>query len=187
MNRHLILVDLDRCFGCFTCEVACKQENDSPKSRLIHVETTIPTRISRNVRTYYIPRLCLHCRRPSCLIVCPVKAISKRKDGIVLVDEKKCIGCKYCVWACPYGLMQFNSEKEVAEKCTMCTQRIDNGLEPACVRNCPAKALRLSDENSIAELIQGRRVIGSNSILYALSVNGHTSAKKMKSLSHGGP
>jgi Fe-S-cluster-containing dehydrogenase component len=94
-----------------------------------------PTRLS-------VTSACNHCDEPACLKGCPVSAISKRAgDGIVLIDQEKCIGCRQCEKACPYGAPQFNEQSQKSEKCTMCVHRIDAGLTPACADTCPTAAL----------------------------------------------
>ena len=90
----------------------------------------------------FITSACNHCQDPACLKACPVNAITKRaSDGIVLIDQEKCIGCRYCIWACPYGAPQWNEGTKKVEKCTMCVDRIDKGLQPACATTCVGKAL----------------------------------------------
>jgi anaerobic dimethyl sulfoxide reductase subunit B (iron-sulfur subunit) len=83
----------------------------------------------------------MHCQNAVCTQVCPAAAITKREDGIVLIDQDKCIGCRYCSWACPYGAPQFNEEMGVMTKCNMCSDLVDKGEKPACVQACPYRAM----------------------------------------------
>jgi len=91
-------------------------------------------------KAFFVPKLCNQCEHPACVQVCPVGATYKTKDGVVLIDEKQCIGCRYCVQACPYGVRYFNEEKGVPDKCNWCYHRITKGLQPACVDACPVGA-----------------------------------------------
>jgi Fe-S-cluster-containing dehydrogenase component len=162
------LIDLGRCIGCHSCTVACKAEqNTAPVNspllfkggnpqRPLHVSYrwvvvqeggTYP-----NVWRTFVTTACNHCQTPACLNGCPVNAISKRaSDGIVLIDQEKCIGCKYCVWACPYGAPQWNEAALKVEKCTMCVERIDKGLQPACATTCVGKALAFVPDFNVAQ------------------------------------
>ena len=166
-NQYGILIDLKRCIGCHTCTFACKIENDVQPGSWIHVKTEggphmdTPEGIYPNVRMHYLPKTCNHCRRPTCLPVCPTHAIYKRKDGIVLIDKDKCMGCKLCIEACPYEAPIFNPETSIVEMCTLCSHRIDNGLEPFCVTCCPTRAMEFGDINDpnseISRLIRKKR------------------------------
>ncbi|MFQ5773647.1 MAG: 4Fe-4S dicluster domain-containing protein [Kiloniellaceae bacterium] len=113
-------------------------------------------------KAFFVPKLCNHCERPSCVQVCPTGATYKTKDGAVLIDNEYCIGCQYCVQACPYGARFFNAEKRVTEKCTWCYHRITKGLQPACVEVCPVDARIFGDLNdpdsSINAFIHDNRV-----------------------------
>jgi Fe-S-cluster-containing dehydrogenase component len=91
-------------------------------------------------KTFFVPKMCNHCSKSPCTQVCPVGATFESPDGVALVDEKYCIGCGYCVQACPYGCRYFHPEKKVADKCTLCYHRLKNGLAPACMEVCPSKA-----------------------------------------------
>ncbi len=152
-------IDLSKCIGCHACAVACKAENNTyPQTSPLIVRNGRALAVNwrwviykengtyPNPTRVFITSACNHCEEPACLKSCPVGAISKREsDGIVLIDQDKCIGCKYCVWACPYGAPQFNENTKKVEKCTFCVHRIDAGLPPACVTTCPGKALNFEE------------------------------------------
>lgn len=137
----------EKCIGCRGCEMACKNEyqtNASTRWRQVYQlneeNFALPTRM-------FISIACNHCEKPECLRVCPVGAYTKREDGIVVHDQSRCIGCKLCTMACPYGRPQFNPEKKQAEKCSLCHQRLDRGEKPACVAACIPGALELVEIN----------------------------------------
>jgi tetrathionate reductase subunit B len=98
-------------------------------------------------KAFFVPKLCNHCSNPPCVQVCPVGASFRTKDGVVLVDQDYCIGCRYCVQACPYGARTFDEALGVTDKCTWCYHRITKGLKPACVEVCPAGARVFGDLN----------------------------------------
>lgn len=161
-----MLIDLTRCIGCDACTLACKQENGTPVdvffARVLNVEVgTFP-----NVKRLYIPVLCNHCEDAPCLKACPNKAIFRRPDGIVLIDQDRCRGTGACVSACPYGNIYLKKSdswyldegteyeerfvkprlrRNVARKCTYCAHRVDQGLDPACVVACPTTARIFGD------------------------------------------
>ena len=154
MTKLGIAINLERCVGCNTCANACKMENNIPMNMLyIRVETDGVDTADGAQGTYpdlsrtYIPVACQHCDEPQCVEVCPTGASYKREDGVVLVDHSKCIGCQYCVMACPYGVRTYDTSKDkgVIEKCTMCAHLIDKGEKPACVKHCPGQARKFGD------------------------------------------
>jgi Fe-S-cluster-containing dehydrogenase component len=113
-------------------------------------------------KAFFVPKLCNQCEHPPCVQVCPVGATYKAKDGVVLIDHKYCIGCRYCVQACPYGVRFFNEEKGVSDKCNWCYHRITKDLQPACVEACPVGARVFGDRNDkqspISLFIRNNRV-----------------------------
>ena len=145
MKRYGLEIAEEKCWGCMTCEVACKQENGAPDGvKLIYVSEDGPR--LENGRWHYTFRVnrCRHCDVPPCVEVCPSGAIVKRRDGIVILDEKDCSGCGFCFEACPYRAIVFDAVENRARKCNLCYHRIDKGLLPACSDNvCLAHCIHL--------------------------------------------
>jgi len=168
-----MVIDLKRCTGCFACVMACKVEHQTPP-RVFWAKVLRSERGKYPVVTRQpIPVLCMHCKEPECEKVCPTGATKKREDGIVIVDNKICVGCRYCVVACPYGARYFvpkwtdyftgkdqpsskyaeyarkkwlaENDKGVVTKCTFCVERVEKGRKPACVDACPAEARTFGD------------------------------------------
>ncbi len=153
-------VDISKCTGCKACQVACKDKNDLPIGirwrRVFQYEggewiKQNGQMIPSNVYAYFVSSACMHCKNPVCLQVCPAGAIHQREDGIVLIDENKCIGCRYCSWACPYGAPQFNEDLGVMTKCNMCYDLVDQGEKPACVQACPYRAMDFGPLDELQE------------------------------------
>ena len=161
-----LVIDLDTCVGCQACVTSCKEWNTgghmAPLTDLdpygadadgVWFNRVHTYEHSKNGgRTVHFPRSCLHCDTPACVSVCPTGASYKRaSDGIVLVDEDKCIGCQLCSWACPYGAREFDVAVGVMKKCTLCIDRIYNenlapdDRVPACVAACPTGARHFGD------------------------------------------
>jgi anaerobic dimethyl sulfoxide reductase subunit B (iron-sulfur subunit) len=143
-------VDIEKCTGCQACQVACKDKNDLPTGirwrRVFQYEggqwvSEDGTMVPSSVYAYPVSAACMHCENAICTQVCPSGAMTKREDGIVQVDADKCIGCRYCSWACPYGAPQFNESLGVMTKCNMCADLVDKGQRPACVEACPYRAM----------------------------------------------
>lgn len=141
--------DSSRCSGCKTCQVACKDKHNLPVGilwrRVYEINSGDWTKQgnawTNNVKAYNISLSCNHCEDPICVKNCPTGAMNKRKDGIVLIDAKRCIGCKYCQWSCPYGAPQYNEVEGVMSKCTFCLDYITERKPPACVSACPMRAI----------------------------------------------
>ena len=154
------MVDTKDCVGCNACEVACKQEHNLPVGpRWIKVFSDSPREIEGRLQLRYVVTHCMHCSQPRCQDVCPVGAITKREDGIVLIDEELCNGCKDCIEACPLGVMQFDEEKGLAGKCDLCVERIDRGLQPACVAACPSQCMYFGDISHIIEQLGKQKLL----------------------------
>ncbi len=183
-HDYVYLVDTRKCIGCGACVRACAQENDVPPR---YFRTWVERyHISRGregsvdspdggmdgfrplvtaeevTKAFFFPKLCCHCTRTPCVQLCPVGASFRTLDGVVLVDEQRCIGCGYCVQACPYGSRFIHPVTHVATKCTLCYHRITRGLTTACVQACPVEARLLGDRKTVgdrvAEIIATERV-----------------------------
>jgi Fe-S-cluster-containing dehydrogenase component len=185
-----LVIDMDTCVGCHACAVACKEWNsggmaapltdtdpygaqpDGVWFNRVHAYELealdgLDDRAPQPAMTLHFPRSCLHCETPACVSVCPTGASYKRaEDGIVLVDEDKCIGCKLCSWACPYGAREYSEVEGVMKKCTLCVDRIYNetipevSRQPACVQACPTRARHfgdLGDPDSAVSLLVAAR------------------------------
>ena len=179
------VVDTTRCIGCGSCVRACAKENDVPdgyyRTWVERFEITNDEKIDvesprgaidgfaqdgfgkeeKVQKAFFVPKLCNHCVASACSQVCPVGATFHSPDGVVLVDKKHCVGCGYCIQACPYGCRYIDHSRGTADKCTLCYHRITRGLPTACVQACPVGARlcgNLKDENSeIRKKLRERR------------------------------
>ena len=146
MARYAMVLDTRRCIGCHSCTVACKINNELPVDMIYNPVTTVgPVGVYPNLHMTHIPLLCMHCDNPPCVDACPTGASQQRRDGIVWVEEDKCVGCKACVMACPYGARHPNFETGVVQKCDFCMHRVAEGLEPECVKTCHQNARIFGD------------------------------------------
>jgi molybdopterin-containing oxidoreductase family iron-sulfur binding subunit len=179
-----MVIDLERCIGCNACIVACKTENGTPDDVYYTRVYTEEMGEFPDVTMTYVPALCNHCEDAPCVTVCPTGASYKREDGIVLINPDACIGCRYCMMACPYGerfyltkgklengyyggehtdfeALKWQSFQEgTVVKCTFCAHRVDGGVDPACVTGCPTEARvfgDLEDEDSKVSVLLRER------------------------------
>ncbi|MBU0943836.1 MAG: 4Fe-4S binding protein [Proteobacteria bacterium] len=183
MKQLSIMVDMDRCIGCKTCVVACRNHHNLVNHRS-HMPGEIPFYIkveSQAEGTF--PHLkedfwvspCKHCKTAPCATACESGAIRKdAQTGIVLIDKDKCTGAKKCIEKCPYNVIQFNAEKNYAHKCNMCYDRVVHGEEPVCVEICLTNALSFGEKEILKMQAQanGKEIIkamSSQSIIYVKS------------------
>ncbi|MDP3879718.1 MAG: 4Fe-4S dicluster domain-containing protein [Dehalococcoidales bacterium] len=183
--------DNEKCIGCGRCVVACKLENNVPweeeynrtwveryaitSDGETHVDSPAAGRdgfkplppgfkngSQEIMKSFFVPKLCNQCDNPPCVTVCPVGATYLTEDGVILIDQEHCIGCGYCIQACPYGARFFLPEKRVVDKCTWCYHRINRGLLPACVEVCPVQARVFGDmwdpESPVSRALAEKRV-----------------------------
>jgi Fe-S-cluster-containing dehydrogenase component len=163
-HHYAMGIQVDKCIGCGLCVEACKEENDVPREPFYFRTWVERYTIQSNgevavvspeggirgfprqaeeqdvLRSFFVPKLCNQCDNPPCVQVCPVGATFKTQDGVILVDADYCIGCRYCIQACPYGARYLDPRTKTADKCTFCYHRITKGLLPACVEVCPTQA-----------------------------------------------
>jgi anaerobic dimethyl sulfoxide reductase subunit B (iron-sulfur subunit) len=165
-KRPAFFLDAQICTGCKTCMVACKDKNDlDPGIRWRRVVeycggkwVLLPDGTFRqDVFGYYISVSCNHCTEPICVEVCPTGAMNQDENGIVTVDQKRCMGCRYCEWACPYGAPQYNAVKGQMSKCNLCREELETGGLPACVAACPTRALSLVEFDESRPVSQGHQ------------------------------
>lgn len=153
VRRWAKILDQTRCIGCHACSTACKSENGVPLGvNRTYVKAVEVGRFPAVRRAYQVTR-CNQCDDAPCTIACPTQAMYRRADGIVDFDKSICIGCKACIAACPYDAIFINPEDHSAEKCNLCSHRVDAGLEPACVTVCPTGAILVGDLDDPASAV----------------------------------
>lgn len=175
-DRFGMLSDLTRCIGCRRCEAACNKANNLPPPETSFEDTSVfeekrkpyvtdvqsYTAVNRyqvNGKTVYRKVQCMHCDEPACVSACPVAAMKKSKEGPVIWDEKLCIGCRYCIIACPFYVPAFEYSSAFnprIQKCFMCYQRISNGLVPACAEACPMEAITFGKRSNLIKFAKLR-------------------------------
>ena len=185
-QAQAVLIDLSRCTGCQSCALACRAANGGaangePPKRLAHdalsfVETCEVSCGQGEVETVSVKRQCMHCLHPACVAACTVGALRKTADGPVVYDAAKCIGCRYCQYACPFGVPAYDWDNPLGliHKCQMCTDRLSQGDQPACVASCPNGALRYGPRHKL--LAEAHAQIASNPGRYVDHVYGESEA-----------
>lgn len=180
--RYGMVIDLKRCVGCNSCSVACKQANVTPPGVLRGKVICEEVGKYPNTKLKFTPLLCMHCDNPECVRVCPTGASFKHENGAVVIDQDKCIGCQFCIMACPYEARSFVKKVEsyfpgkdktpyseamtskhqegVVDKCDFCQERLNNKKQPACVQTCAAGARIFGDlddpKSEVSKLIVQR-------------------------------
>jgi anaerobic dimethyl sulfoxide reductase subunit B (iron-sulfur subunit) len=154
MGQLGFYVDVAKCTGCKTCQVACKDKNDLEVGRNFRRVAEYAGgewkeakgAWTQDVFAYYTSISCNHCEKPACVKVCPTGAHAKRGgSGLVLIERSKCIGCRLCEQACPYGAPQYDAKANKMTKCDACVDRLAKGGQPACVEACPQRAIEFGE------------------------------------------
>ena len=189
-----MLIDLTRCSGCQACALACKANNDMPQPEVVPTELNsgalsfVDVRISARENENYVKRQCMHCLHPACASACTVGALRKTAEGPVVYDSSKCIGCRYCQYACPFGVPSYEWDNVfgLIRKCEFCHGRLAEGEKPACVAACPNGALRFGKRKELLaqakaqiasrperyiDHIYGEHEVGGTSMLYLSDVS----------------
>ena len=170
MDKKAIFFDKDRCVGCYACVIACKMKHYAPPYPAappegdpqglspLNVHHHGPFIKGDRVFQFFQPLSCMHCQDAPCIDACPTVAILRDSEtGIVLVDQERCIGCKFCLWACPYGAPHFDGEGKMV-KCDMCIERLSQGRQAACEAVCIARAIIVDNPEKIAQ-IQAKKAV----------------------------
>ena len=173
--RYSFLIDASYCIDCRTCMVACSVENNvSMETTRIWIKETGVTGKFPNLERYTAPYHCMHCFDPSCVSACTVGALQRNEDGIVHYDQDICIGCRYCIYACPFGVPNYEWKEQfpLVVKCDMCMSRLGEGEQPACAQTCPTGAIQFGKYEDMVELAHKR--INENPGKYVNHVYGET-------------
>jgi Fe-S-cluster-containing dehydrogenase component len=180
-NAAAMLYDATKCIGCLACEEACKEWNNlppeaEPPSKLSASNFTVVEEYETCAIQTYCKVQCMHCLHPACVSVCPVQALEKTEAGPVIYHPERCIGCRYCMVSCPFGVPQidWNETLPTIAKCTFCADRQAEGLQPACAEVCPTGALKFGTRTELLEVARSR--IEENPGRYVDHVYGETEA-----------
>jgi len=186
MRRKAFLIDISECVGCGACYEACKEQNNLPQTSDDPLKDSLSDKTYTTVEQrgeYFVRRMCQHCEDPTCVSVCPVGAFTKTEVGAVLYVESKCLGCRYCMQACPFQIPRYEwgSLTPRVQKCIMCYDRVKEGELPACAEACPTGATIFGDRDEMIEIarqrlaenpdkyyqyIYGFEEVGGTSVLY---------------------
>ena len=146
--KETFFIDPQRCIGCRSCVAACRECSTHKGYSMIYVDY-----LDRGESTATFPTVCMHCEEPTCALVCPADAIKKNEDGVVMSALKpRCLDCRNCVNACPFGVPKYSSEMRLQMKCDMCYDRTSEGLKPMCASVCPTGALSFGTYEQIVPL-----------------------------------
>jgi formate dehydrogenase iron-sulfur subunit len=192
--KAAILTDTTKCIGCNECVIACKRANrlapDAPRSwdREDGLSARNWTSIVQGPAGTYARKQCRHCLEPACASACPVGALTRTPLGAVVYDTGKCMGCRYCMMACPYGIPRYQWDEAVpyVRKCILCYQRVRDGRQPACTEACPTQATVFGDRDALVveahrrlrespgkylDKVWGEHELGGSSVLYISNVD----------------
>ena len=181
-KKKALLIDIALCIGCNSCQDGCKTENHLPPGEEKYLTLTAYTALSEH-NGKFVRHMCQHCDVPTCVSVCPVAALKKVPEGPVLYDGEKCIGCRYCLQACPFHIPRYEwkSTKPRIMKCNFCASRLAKGVQTACAEACPTGATKFGDRDDLlleaaarmeaepgkyVPKIYGKEEVGGTSMLY---------------------
>ena len=177
-----LLYDATECIGCLECESACAAANGLPYDDAVaKIKKTSDTKytyvaVKNDGEEKYMRSLCMHCEDPTCVSVCPVKALTKTAQGPVVYDASKCMGCRYCMMACPFQIPKYERTKAIPtiKKCIMCSERVAAGKPTACAEACPTSATMFGDRDLL--LVEARKRIDENPLKYINHIYGEKEA-----------
>jgi formate dehydrogenase iron-sulfur subunit len=173
-----LLYDATQCIACLECEKACATQNKLPYDDKISAEKLTSahkyTYVAVQADEKYLRRMCMHCEDPTCVSACPVGALEKTKNGPVTYDESKCMGCRYCMLACPFGVPKYEWTKVLpgVRKCILCNDRVSKGQQTACAEACPTGATLFGERDQL--LVEARKRIRENRDAYVNHIYGET-------------
>jgi len=188
LKHKALLIDITKCVGCNECARACATANHLPEEEAKELSATHYTVVkSYNSEQTFVRRMCMHCEQPTCVSACLVGAFTKTETGAVLYDESKCIGCRYCMQACPFEVPRYewSSLTPRVQKCRMCYERVTAGGQTACTDACPTGATTFGDRDELikearkridenpgqyVDYIYGLKEAGGTSVLYISNV-----------------
>ncbi len=148
-----MLIDLRTCIGCHACSVACKAEFDVPLGHFRDTVKYVEAGHYPHATRHFLPVLCNHCEDAPCMDACPTEALTRLPNGEVVINEGDCNVNRFCQAACPYGAIYIDPVEKVAQKCTFCTHRTDEGRAPACVEACPTGCRTFGDLEDVTSAI----------------------------------
>lgn len=153
-----LLIDITKCIGCGACSDNCKAVNDLPKKVDDKLTSNTWTVVKEKAKGRFVRNLCRHCLEPACVSVCPVAALTKTKEGPVVYDKSVCLGCRYCMMACPFGVPTFEWDSNMPRirKCILCAPRVKEGKSTGCAEACPTEATIFGDRDELIKIAEAR-------------------------------